>query len=108
MPYVVLDELGVAYELVHIDTTADAQKTDSFRSINPNMLIPTLGLADGRTFGEIGAFLLMVGDLYPESGLVPKLRDADRPFFLHWLFALATTGHTTIRRYSYPEEYMTQ
>lgn len=105
VPHVMLDELGVAYELVNIDTTIDAHETPEFRKLNPNMLVPTLGLPDGRTFGENGAILLMLGDLHPTSGLVPGIKDTDRPFFLHWLFALATTGHTTIRRFSYPEEY---
>jgi glutathione S-transferase len=103
-----LDELGVPYELVHIDTTVDAHETDAFRKINPNMLIPALGLPDGQTFAENGAILLMLGDLHPESGLVPRIEDADRPFFLHWLFALATSGHQTIRRFAYPEEYTTR
>ena|GEM_PF-908034 len=105
VPHVLLDELGAEYELAHVDTTIDAHETSEFRALNPNMLIPTLGLQDGRTFGENGAILLMLGDLHPESGLVPGIEDSDRPFFLHWLFALATTGHTTIRRFSYPEEY---
>lgn len=107
VPHVMLDELGASYELVHVDTTVDAHERSEFRRLNPNMLIPTLGLNDGRTFGENGAILLMLGDLHPDSGLVPTIEDADRPFFLHWLFALATTGHTTIRRYSYPDEYTT-
>jgi len=105
VPHVFLDELGAEYELAQVDTTVDAHETPEFRALNPNMLIPTLGLPDGRTFGENGAILLMLGDLHPEGGLVPKIEDSDRPFFLHWLFALATTGHTTIRRFSYPEEY---
>jgi glutathione S-transferase len=108
VPHVLLEELGADYELVHVDTTVGAHKTPEFRKLNPNMLIPTLELSDGKTIGENGAILTMLGDLHPESGLVPRIEDADRPFFLHWLFALATTGHTTIRRYSYPQEYTTQ
>ncbi|MBF9031445.1 hypothetical protein HKCCE3408_13665 [Rhodobacterales bacterium HKCCE3408] len=107
VPHVMLDELGASYELSHVDTTTNAHETSEFRALNPNMLIPTLGLKDGRTFGENGAILLMLGDLHTNSGLVPGVDDPDRPFFLHWLFALATTGHTTIRRVSYPEEYTT-
>ena len=105
VPHVMLDELRAGYELVHVDTTVDAHETAEFRARNPNMLLPTLELNDGRTFGENGAILLMLGDLHPDSGLVPRIEDSDRPYFLHWLFALATTGHTTIRRFSYPEEY---
>ena len=108
VPHVMLEEMGVDYELVHIDTGVDAHETEEFRAINPNMLIPTLGLPDGRTFGENGAQLVMLGDLHPESGMVPRIGDEDRPAFLQWLFAIATTGHTTIRRYSYPEEYSTR
>lgn len=100
-----LEELGATYELAHVDTTIDAHETPEFRKLNPNMLIPTLSLPDGRTFGENGAILLTLGELHPNSGLVPLIEEPDRPFFLQWLFALATTGHTTIRRFSYPEEY---
>lgn len=108
VPHAMLEELGVDYELVHVDTSADAHETPEFRAINPNMLIPTLALPDGRTFGENGAILIMLGDLHPDSGMVPAMDDPDRPAFLHWLFAIATTGHTTIRRYSYTEEYTTR
>lgn len=107
VPHVMLEELGADHELVNIDTTIAAHETPEFRKLNPNMLIPTLGLPDGRTLGENGAILLMLGDLHPQNGLVPRIKDSDRPFFLHWLFALATTGHTTIRRFSYSEEYTT-
>ena len=108
VPHVMLEELGAGFELVHVDTTVDAHERPDFRRLNPNMLLPTLGLPDGRTFGENGAILLTLGDLHPESGLVPREGDPDRPFFLQWLFALATTGHTTIRRFSYPSEYTTR
>lgn len=108
VPNVMLEELGVDYELVHVDTSVDAHETEDFRALNPNMLIPTLALPDGRTFGENGAQIVMLGDLHPESGLVPRIDEPDRPAFLQWLFAIATTGHTTIRRYSYTEEYTTR
>lgn len=108
VPHVMLEELGVPYRLNHVDTTVDAHETEEYRRINPNMLIPALGLPDGRTFGENGAILTMLGDLHPESGMVPRIGDPDRPAFLQWLFALATTGHTTMRRFSYPDEYTTR
>ena len=108
VPHVMLNELGVRYELVRVDTSIKAHREAEFRELNPNMLLPTLGLNDGRSFGENGAIVLMLGDLHPESGMVPRIKDDDRPFFLHWLFALATTGHTTMRRYSYPDEYTTK
>lgn len=104
----VIEELGAPYVLVRIDTSIKAHRETEFRKLNSNMLLPTLGLNNGQTFGENGAILLMLGYLHPESGMVPRIVDADRSFFLHWLFALATTGYTTMRRYSYPEEYTTQ
>lgn len=108
VPHVMLEELGVPYRLHHIDTSVDAHETEAYRAINPNMLIPALGLPDGRSFGENGAILTMLGDLHPESGIVPQIDDRDRPAFLQWLFALATTGHTTMRRFAYPDEYTTR
>lgn len=105
VPHVMLLEMDVPFELVHIDTAANEHKQAEYLSINPNGLMPALRLPDGTTLGETAAILLVLGDRHPETGLVPRLKDQDRPMFLHWLSALATTGHTTMRRHCYPDQY---
>ena len=107
VPHVMLEELGVDYRLERIDTSAKEHRVDAFRRINPAMLLPALQLPDGRTLGENGAILLELGERHPSKGLVPQVGEPDRPQFLQWLFALATTGHTTFRRRAYPAEYTT-
>ena len=108
IPHRLLDEIGVPYERVRVQTRGNPEhRSEAFRKVNPNMLLPTLRLADGRTLGENGAIILTLGEVFPDTDLVPGPEEADRPAFLHWLFALTTTGHTTIRRWSYPGEYTT-
>lgn len=100
--------MDVPYDLVRVQTRGETEhRTEAFQKLNPNMLLPTLRLPDGRAMGENGAIILALGELFPRSGLVVAQGEVDRPAFLHWLFALATTGHTTIRRWSYPDAYTT-
>ena len=44
-PHVLLQEMGVPFELVLVDRVADAHKTRDYLKLNPNGLIPVL--ADG-------------------------------------------------------------
>ena len=108
VPHVMLLELGVLFETIRIDTGANEHKQPDYLKINPNGLVPALCLPDGTAFGETAAILIMLGDRHPETGLVPTIDDGDRAKFLHWLIALATTGHTTLRRHCYPDGYTTR
>lgn len=106
--HVTLLELDVPFTMVRIDTEAKEHRQPEYLRINPNGLMPAVQLPDGRTLGETAAILLALGERHPEANLVPALDDADRPRFLQWLIALATTGHTTLRRHSSPDLYTTR
>jgi GST-like protein len=86
-----LEESGLPYEVVPVDTSKGEQHASSFRAINPNGKVPAIvdtegpGGKEARVF-DSGAILLYLGE---KSG---KLMGgaADRPELLSWLFFVST------------------
>jgi GST-like protein len=86
-----LEETGLAYELVPVDTSKGEQHTPQFRAINPNGKVPAIVDTDGpggkaaRVF-DSSAILLYLGE---KTGRLIGW-PADRPELLSWLFFIAT------------------
>jgi GSH-dependent disulfide-bond oxidoreductase len=86
-----LEETGLAYELVPVDTSKGEQHTPQFRAINPNGKVPAIVDTDGpggkaaRVF-DSSAILLYLGE--KTGRLIGS--PADRPELLSWLFFIAT------------------
>ncbi len=73
---IALEELGLPYEVRHVDLAADEQKQAEFLALNPNHKIPVLEDGD-RVIWESGAILLHLGERHdPEGRILP--RDPDR------------------------------
>ncbi len=81
---VLLEELGVEYNLIPIDLSKGAQKTPEFRAMNPNGRIPVIVDRDNDDFVvfESGAIMVYLaekyGQFYPAD---PKVRSRA----LQWL-----------------------
>ncbi len=97
-----LEELGLPYETVSVDRTAEAQKSPAFLQLNPNGLIPVLETPQGPMF-ETGAILLWLSDLH--GGLTPAPDSPKRAHALQWLFWIANTLHPTQRMLFYPTQF---
>jgi glutathione S-transferase len=70
--HIVLNELGQNFDLEKTDTKSG--KTESganFREINPNGYVPALQTDTGEVITENPAILQFLGDMAPDSGLVP-------------------------------------
>jgi len=86
-----LEETGLAYQLIPIDTSKGEQHTPAFRAINPNGKVPAIvdtegpGGKEARVF-DSGAILLYLGE--KTGRLIGS--PADRPELLSWLFFIAT------------------
>jgi len=86
---IMLEELGLEYELVPVDISKEAQKTPEFLKMNPNHKIPVLVDGDLTIF-ESGAILIY---LVEKSGkFQPK--DLEQKYqVLEWLmFQMASVG----------------
>ena len=86
-----LEETGLAYEAIPVDTSKGEQHAPAFRAINPNGKVPAIIDTDGPGGGEARVFdssaiLLYLGD---KTGRFMG-KPADRPELLSWLFFIAS------------------
>ncbi|ASL40928.1 hypothetical protein HKD31_12330 [Gluconobacter sp. R71646] len=103
--HVLLSELGVPFEVVYVDRTADSfrnYRTPDFLGINPKGLVPVI-TRDDFILTELGAIVLFIRslakkrhDIFPPKGEV-ELRTVE---FLSWL---STSVHRTIGAIFRPE-----
>lgn len=98
-----LEQLGVPYRCELVDRSTNAQKSEKYKALNPNGLIPTLETDQGVLF-ETAAILLWLADRH--GGLGPSKDEAGRGDFLKWLFFVSNTIHPCLRRLFYPEQYI--
>lgn len=101
-PHMLLEELGVPYELVLVDREKNAHHSAEYLKLNPNGRIPTF--VDGELIlFETAAICLHLADRHPEAGLAPALGTAERAHFYKWLIYLTNTLQAELITYFYPE-----
>ena len=104
-PHILLEELGVPFELQFVDRAAGAHKSPAYLKLNPNGLIPVL--VDGElVLYETAAICLHLVDTHPQAGLAPALGSMERAHFYKWLAWLTNTLQATLILYFYPERWV--
>ena len=101
-PHMLLEELGVQYELDLVDRTKGAHKSPEYLKLNPNGLIPVLVDADLVLY-ETAAICLHLVDVHPKAGLAPALGTPERAHFYKRLIWLTNTLQAMLIHYFYPE-----
>ncbi len=104
-PHILLQELGVPFEKVLTDTSTGAHRSEAYRRINPNGLIPALVDGDLVLY-EAAAICLHLCDTHPKAGLAPAVGSAERAHFYKWLIWLTNTLQSTLIVYFYTERWM--
>jgi glutathione S-transferase len=90
-----LEEIGAPYDVTIL--TREERRGEEHRRRHPLGRVPALELDDGRILLESAAICLHLGDLYPESGIVPAIGSPQRPFVYQWtFFAMAELEPTLI------------
>ena len=70
VPHILLEELGLPFQLLYVDRALDAQKSAAYLKLNPNGLIPVLVDGDLVLY-ETAAICLHLADGHPQAGLAP-------------------------------------
>jgi len=104
-PHVLLEELGVPFELKRVDREHGAHKSPEYLKLNPNGLIPVLVDGDLVLY-ETAAIVLHLVDTHPQAGLAPAVGTAERAMFYKWLVWLAASLQSQMPIYFYTDRYV--
>ncbi len=105
-PHILLEEMGLPFELKLVDRANNAQKSPEYLKLNPNGLIPVLVDGDLVLY-ETAAICLHLTDTHPEFGLTPAVGTKERAQFYKWLMWLTNTFQPAIIMYFYTDRYTT-
>ena len=89
-PHLVLEALQVDYRLIKVDRKQQGQKSKEDLALNPAGKIPTLVQRDFVRF-ESAAICLHLGEMHPDSQLIPAIGDHNRALHTRWLMYLTNT-----------------
>ncbi len=99
-PHILLEEIGVPFELRLVDRANAAHKQPEYLKLNPNGLIPVLVDGDLVLY-ETAAICLHLADRHPQAQLAPPLQTADRAHFYKWLVWCTNTLQAMLIHYFY-------
>jgi len=104
-PHILLEEMGVPFELKLVDRANRAHKSGEYLKLNPNGLIPVL--IDGElVLYETAAIVLHLVDSEAGRPFAPAIGTAARAHFYKWLVWFTNTVQATELMYFYPENYL--
>ena len=103
-PHLLLEELGVAFELKLVDRAQQAHKSAEYLKLNPNGLIPVLVDGDLVLY-ETAAICLHLLDTHPQAALAPATGTTARAHFYKWQVWMTNSLQATLILYFYPERW---
>jgi len=104
-PHILLEEIGMSYELVLVDREQNEHKSRAYMKLNPNGRIPTLVDANLTIF-ESAAICMYLADKHPTANLAPLVGDRARAYLYQWLIYLTNTIQPEILAFHYPSQYI--
>ncbi|MES2413149.1 MAG: glutathione S-transferase family protein [Pseudomonadota bacterium] len=104
-PHILLEELGVPFEKILVDTERGDQRSEAYQRLNPNGRVPVLVDGDLVLY-ESAAICLHLCDAHPASGLAPAMGTTERAHFYKWLMWLTNTLQPTLMAYFYPHRWV--
>jgi glutathione S-transferase len=101
-PHMLLEEIGVPFELVFVDRANAAHKSPEYLKLNPNGEIPVLVDGDFVLY-ETAAICLHLADMNPQAQLAPAIQTRERAHFYQWLMWCTNTLQAMLMHYFYAE-----
>ena len=105
IPHLLLEELGLPFELQYVDRSVSAQKSPAYLKLNPNGLIPVF-VEGSLVLYETAAICLHLADANPKAGFAPAPGSAERAHFYKWLMWMTNTLQAALIIYFYPERWV--
>lgn len=105
IPHLLLEEIGVPFELCYVDRAKSAHKAPEYLKLNPNGQIPVFVDGDLVLY-ETAAICLYLVDKYPQAGLAPAYGSVERAHFNKWLMWFTNSVQATLMLYFYPERWV--
>lgn len=87
---VLLEELGVPYELKLVDIRSGEQRRPDYLGVNPMGKVPAVKYGDAVVTEQVAIYLYLA-DLFAEANLAPGLSDPLRGPYLRWLVFYAAS-----------------
>jgi glutathione S-transferase len=103
-PHIVLEELGIPFELELVDRKANAHQSPEYLKLNPNGKIPVLVDGDLVLY-ETAAICLHLADTHPQAQLAPPVGTRERALFYKWLMWLSNTLQAEMPMYFYSDRW---
>jgi maleylacetoacetate isomerase len=88
---IALEHLGIPYCKEPVDLLKGEQRSEDYRAINPQGLVPTLDI-DGRVLTQSLAIIEYLAETRPEAGIMP-VNPVDRHFVRTLSYAIAMEIH---------------
>ena len=81
---ILLEELGVPYQLHALNMKAGEQRKPEYLAVNPMGKVPAIWHGDAL-ITEQGAIFIYLADQFPQAGLAPAIGDPLRGPYLRWM-----------------------
>ena len=101
---VMLEEIGVPYELIQSTTDRTIPRPAEQMAINPNGWVPVLAW-DGGAMYECAAITVFLSDRHPQARLGPAPDDPARPLFLQTLVYFSSSVQNAYQLTYYPDRF---
>lgn len=92
-PHIIMNELGLKFELERVDLKAHQSKSGDYMKQNPKGYVPALLLDNGELLTEGVAIAQYLADQKPEAKLIPKAGTMERYRLVEWLNFISTEIH---------------
>jgi glutathione S-transferase len=102
--HIALEESGLPYGVVSVDIRAGENAKESYLRINPSGAVPALCTGD-TVITESHAILTYIGDLVPETTLIPRPGTHTRARAHEWMNWISSSVHVTYRSIFKPQTY---
>ena len=101
---VILEEIGVPYQLIQSTIAADEPRPPEQLAINPNGWVPVLVWGDNAMY-ECAAIAIFLCDRHPEANLAPKIDEAARELYLQTLVYFSSSVQIAFQLNYHPERF---